>query len=126
LFNYPVERAILLFDILLPFALCFYPITIWVRWFRSDAKFAEPKWRSRISLFGFATSNISLLIIVVTMIHGVISSKILPNAPITAAIFATSLVAIMAALIGTGSLGVPTAICSVLCLLLSLISVVAA
>jgi hypothetical protein len=120
------ERVILLFDVLLPFAMCFYPIKIWVRWFQSDIKFVEPKWRSQVSLFGFVTSNISLLIIVSTMIHGLVSSRVQPDAPITAAIFATSLIAVVAALTGTGSLGFPTAVCSVFCLLVSLISAVAA
>ena len=116
-----VDVGILLWDALFPFALCFYPIRIWVCWFRSDIKFVEPKWRSRITVFGFATSNISLLILIATMLYGLIGSGLQANGPTAAhaelILLTTSLLAIIAALVGTGPLGFPTAACSVLCLL---------
>ena len=126
LFSYVVERGILLFDVLLPFALCFYPIKIWVRWFRSDIKFVEPKWRSRITVFGFAMSNISLLILIAIILHGLIASGFRPYGSIELTILTTSFLAIIAALIGTGPLGLPTAICSVFCLLMLTIGALAA
>jgi hypothetical protein len=110
-----------LFDALL-LALCFYVVKTWFRWFRSEVRFVDPKWRSRITVVGFATSNVSVTIIIALMIHDAIGSGFQPYHPILMrallVVMATAVLVIIAALIGRGPLGFPTAVCSVFCLLI--------
>jgi len=116
-----MDLAGLLFDGLL-LALCVYIVKTWLRWFRSDVRFVDPRWRSRTTVFGFATSNISVAIIIALMIHDAIGSGFQPYHPILMrallVVVATAVLAIVAALIGKGPLGFPTAVCSVFCLLI--------
>jgi hypothetical protein len=109
--------ADLIFGALL-LALCFYVARTWFRWFRSDIKLVEPKWRSSITAFGFAASTISLAVIIVLILHGLVASGFPPYQFIALRILlATALSAIVAAMVGTGPLEIPTVACSVFCLL---------
>jgi hypothetical protein len=111
------------------FALCFYVVRAWLRWFRSEPKLVAPVWRSSITLFGFAASTISLASIIFLMIYASVSSSFTPYHPTAVLadriIFLTSLTAIVAGIIGTGPLETPTFACSVLCLLILFIALFA-
>ena len=110
-------------------ALGLYVVSAWVRWFRSEAKRIAPEWRSSITVFGFAASTISLASIISLVIFASISS-ITPYHPTALLayriIFVTSLTAIVAGIVGTGTLETPTVVCSVLCLLVLLVTAFAA
>jgi hypothetical protein len=40
-------------------ALCSYVARTWLRWLRTEVKLAEPRWRSGVTVFGFALTATS-------------------------------------------------------------------
>ena len=103
-------------------ALGFYVARTWVRWFRSPVKLVEPRWRSVTTLFGFALTTASFLIIAALAVHAVITGglpyydRVLMGAMRVGIL--TALVGMAAAFIGTGQLENPTIAVSGLCLLI--------
>ena len=110
-------------------ALCFYVVRTWFRWFHGETRLVAPKWRSSITVFGFAASTVSLACVVFLSIYGSISSSFTPYNPMVlgseAIIFVTSLTAIVSGIVGTGPLETPTFVCSVVCLVLFVIEGIA-
>jgi hypothetical protein len=103
-------------------ALCVYVARTWVRWSRSDLKLSEPQWRSSVTTFGFGASTASLVVIVALAAHALTTGG-LPHYHFILLLafrvgFLTALCGIMASLIGTGQLEVPTIACSLVCLLI--------
>jgi len=102
-------------------ALCFYVARTWLRWLRAETKLVPPKWRSGVTTFGFSACTVSLTTILFFMVYATVSSSLTPYHPISLLayriIFATSLLAIVAAVVGKGPLETPTFVCSLLCLL---------
>ena len=123
--NSPAEFGILVFDGLLPLAVCFYVVRTWVRWFQGDSRNVKRQWRDGITVFGFAASNVAVLNIIATMFYGLIGRGLQPQSSISVwasiIVLATALTGLICALVGTGSLGIQTAICSSSCLLILLI-----
>jgi hypothetical protein len=103
-------------------AMGIYVAGTWVRWFRSDARVVEPRWRAWMTVVGFALSNVSLLLIVLLSVHAAVTGGFPyyhPTLMLAFLIgFVTALAAIIAAIIGTGQLENPTFFCSVFCLLI--------
>jgi hypothetical protein len=103
-------------------AVCFYVARTWVRWFRSKVRLAEPRWRSGVTVFGFALTTASLLIIVALAVHAVITGGLPYYHPILMRAMGigilTALAGMVAAFIGTGQLENPTIAVSGLCLLI--------
>lgn len=124
-FTRTADLGPMIFGALLPVALSIYIIGVWVRWFQSDPRLATPKWRNRVTAFGFAASNFAVAIIVATMFRDLAGGRFQPSdstlALIFAGVLASTLLATLAAIIGSGPLGVPTAVCSALCLIVLLI-----
>jgi hypothetical protein len=102
-------------------ALCFYVGRTWLRWSRAETKLVLPKWRSGVTTFGFSACTVSLITILLLMVYATVSSSLTPYHPISLLahriIFATSLFAIVAGIVGKGPLETPTFVCSFLCLL---------
>jgi hypothetical protein len=102
-------------------ALCFYVGGTWVRWFRAEPRPVSPKWRNSVTTFGFSACTVSLVAILLLMLYATVSSSLTPYHPISVlayrTIFATSLLAIVAGIVGKGPLETPTFVCSLLCLL---------
>jgi predicted membrane protein len=119
--NGVADTVILLFDVLLPLAVCLYLVRTWVRWFRGDTRFPEPRWRSGVTVFGFAASTMSVLIVLAVMLYGLISSGLQPQGSTSAhailTVAVTALIGLISAFIGKGPLGIPAAVCSGSCLL---------
>lgn len=107
-------------------ALCVYVIRTWIRWFRTETKLPSPKWRGIITTSGFAASTVSLATIIFLTVYASLSSSLTPYHPTAVLayriIFVTSLSALIAGIIGKGSLETPTFICSLLCLLVLVIT----
>ena len=120
----------MLFGVLLPLALCLYIVRTWVRWFRIEPRLVEPKWKSRITVFGFAASNVAVAIIFAIIFRDAAGNSFQPSDSTLAiallSILASALLATVAALIGTGPLRFPTVVCSVLCLIVLFIHGLAA
>ena len=99
-----------------------YVARTWVRWFRSNTRLTEPRWRSIATAFGFAASSLSLSIIVFLAIHAIVTGGFpYYSPPLLLAFrlgFLTALAGVFAAIVGKGPLEVPTIISSVLCLLI--------
>jgi len=100
---------------------CFYVGRTWLRWFRAEPRLVSPKWRSGVTTFGFSACTVSLITILLLMVYATVSSGLTPYHPISVlayrTIFATSLLAIVAGIVGKGPLETPTFVCSLLCLL---------
>jgi hypothetical protein len=81
----------------------------------------SPKWRSGVTAFGFSACTVSLVTTLLLMLYANVSSSLTPYHPISVlayrTIFVTSLLAIVAGIVGKGPLETPTFVCSVLCLL---------
>jgi hypothetical protein len=98
-----------------------FVVRTWRSWWRSDVRRSAARWQAGISVFGFASSNASLAIVMLIMVQGFIGSGYVLDRPL--GIFAlwvacvSALVGIFAAFGGKGRLGFPTAICSAGCLL---------
>jgi hypothetical protein len=109
--------------------LSFYVIRTWKRWFRSDPKLVQPEWRSAITIFGFAASTASLVAIIGLAVHAFITGGLPYYHPVLMFAFRlgflTALLGMVAALIGTGPLEVPTIVCSVLSLLIWIVEALA-
>jgi hypothetical protein len=103
-------------------ALSFYVARTWMRWSRNDPRPARPQWRSGITAVGFAASTVSLAVIVSLAIHALITGGLRYYHPVLLFAarfgFVAALLGIVAALIGSGQLEVPTIVCSGLCLLI--------
>jgi hypothetical protein len=121
--------ADVLFDAFL-LALCFYVGRAWLRWFRAEPRLVSPKWRSGVTTFGFSACTVSLVTILLLMLYAAVSSSLTPYHPIAVlayrTIFVTSLLAIVAGIVGKGPLETPTFVCSLLCLLVLAIALFAA
>jgi hypothetical protein len=121
----PGEFGILVFDGLLPLAVCFYLVRTWVRWFQGDSRNVKRQWRDSITVFGFAASNIAVLIIITIMFYGLLGRGLQPQSSTSVwasiIVLATALAGLICAFVGTGSLGIQTAICSCSCLLVLLL-----
>lgn len=106
--------------------LCFYTVRAWFRWFRCEPKLVAPVWRSSITVFGFGSSTISLACVIFLVIYASISSSLTPYHPTALLIYrticVTSLTAIIAGIVGEGPLETPTFVCSVVCLVILLIT----
>jgi hypothetical protein len=102
-------------------ALCLYVGRAWLRWFRAEPRLVSPKWRSGVTTFGFSACTVSLVTILLLMLYATVSSGLTPYHPISVlayrTIFVTSLLAIVAGIVGKGPLETPTFVCSILCLL---------
>jgi hypothetical protein len=102
-------------------ALCLYVGRAWLRWFRAEPRLVSPKWRSGVTTFGFSACTVSLVTILLLMLYAAVSSGLTPYHPISVlayrTIFVTSLLAIVAGIVGKGPLETPTFVCSILCLL---------
>jgi len=100
--------------------LCFYVWKAWVRWFRSETRLAPPKWRSAVTLCGFCACSLALGTILLLIVYATVSSSLTPYHPVSLlayrTIFAASVFAIVAGIIGKGPLETPTFVCSLLCL----------
>src|SRR5258708_30738382 len=55
-------------------ALCSYVARTWLRWLRTEVKLPEPRWRSGVTVFGFALTTTSLLVIVVLALPAFITA----------------------------------------------------
>jgi hypothetical protein len=101
-------------------ALCFYVGRTWLRWFRAETRLVPPRWRSGVTTFGFSACTASLITILLLTVYATVSSSLTPYHPISLLayriIFATSLLAIVAAIVGKGPLEKPTFVCSLVCL----------
>jgi hypothetical protein len=99
-----------------------YVVRTWLRWFRSEVRLSPPRWRSAITAVGFGMSTACLTLIVALGIHAIITGGFpYYSAPLMLAFriqFFTALGGLLAALIGTGQLEVPTIVSSLLCLLI--------
>lgn len=118
----------MLFDVFV-LGLCLYVVGTWVRWFRTDVKIASPRWRSGITMFGFLANTVSVVTVVPLMFFANSSSYILyhPTAQLASRIiFTTSLLAMIAGIVGIGELETPTLVCSLTCLLILFIHAFAA
>ena len=124
------ERFLIAFDYLFPVLLCVYPVRTWILWSRNEQKVVQPTWRGWVAVIGFGLSNISLLIVVATVVWGLVGSGRYADTPIAAGfiltLLTTSLLAIIAAIVGTGPLGIPTAVCAGFCVLMLMIHALAA
>lgn len=104
------------------FALCFYVVRSWRRWFRAEVKLKAPRWRTGIALFGFLSASTSLLIIIALAVHALITGGFPYYHPVLILAFRlgflTATCGVLAAFIGTGQLEIPTIVSSLLCLLL--------
>jgi len=102
-------------------ALCFYVGRTWLRWFRAEPRLVSPKWRHGVTTFGFSACTVSLVTMLSLTLYTTVSSSLTPCHPISVlayrTIFATSLLAIVAGIVGKGPLETPTFVCSLLCLL---------
>ena len=91
-------------------------VRAWARWARSETDDSAPKWRKWIAVSGFAASNISLLMIMLTMGSGYFTHAYIPDTPLgllaMRITFVTALAGFLAALVGTGRLTIPSAVCS--------------
>ena len=107
-------------------ALCFYVGRTWFRWFRAEPRLVSPKWRSAVTVIGFSASTVSLVTILLLMVYAAVSSNLTPYHPISLLayriIFTTSLLAIVAGIVGKGPLEKPTFVCSLVCLLVLVIA----
>jgi len=103
-------------------AFCAYVTRSWVRWSRNQVKLTPPRWRSGITIIGFGASTTSLAVIVALGAHALITGGLPYYHPILMLAFRvgflTALGGVLAALIGTGQLEVPTTFSSLLCLLI--------
>jgi len=103
-------------------AFCIYIVRTWLRWSRAEVKPSPPRWRSGVATIGFGASTASLTVIIALGIHALITGGFpYYSAPLILAFrvgFLTALCGVVAALIGTGQLEVPTIVSSVLCLLI--------
>jgi hypothetical protein len=103
-------------------ALSFYVAQTWMRWSRNDPRLAKPQWRSGITAFGFGATTVSLAVIVSLAVHALITGGLRYYHPLLLFAarlgFVTALLGMIAALIGSGQLEVPTIVCSGLCLLI--------
>jgi hypothetical protein len=88
------------------------------------------RWRSGVTVIGFAACTVSLVTILLLMFYATVRSSLTPYHPILVladrTIFVTSLLAIVAGIVGRGPLETPTLVCSVLCLLVLALSLFAA
>jgi hypothetical protein len=110
-------------------ALCFYAGKTWLRWFRSNVRLTEPRWRSGVTVFGFTLTTVSLLIIVALALHAVITGGLPYYHPILMRAMgigiSTALAGMVAAFIGSGQLENPTIAVSGFCLLIWFVEVIA-
>ena len=111
-------------------ALCFYVGRTWLRWFRAQPRLVSPKWRSVVTTIGFSACTVSLVTILLLMLYATLTSGLTPYHPISVlafrTIFVTSMVAIVAGIVGKGSLETPTFVRSLLCLLVLAVALFAA
>src|SRR6202158_5050541 len=102
-------------------ALCFYVGRTWFRWFRAEPRLVSPKWRSGVTAIGFSACSVSLVTLLLLVLYASVRSSLTSYHPISVlayrAIFVTSLLAIVAGIVGKGPLETPTLVCSLLCLL---------
>jgi hypothetical protein len=102
-------------------AFCVYIVRTWLRWSRSEERLSPPRWRSGITAFGFGASTASLTLIVALGVHAIITGGFQHySVPLMLAFhigILTALCGLLAALIGTGQLEVPTIVSSLFCLL---------
>ena len=100
--------------------LCFYVGRAWIRWFQAKPKLAPPRWRSTVTVFGFSACTVALVTLLLLMTSATVISNLTPHHPVSLiadrAIFATSVFAILAGIVGKGPLETPTFVCSILCL----------
>jgi Co/Zn/Cd efflux system component len=91
--------------------LSFYVARTWVRWLRSKVKLTEPRWRSGTTVFGFALTIVSLLLIVALAVHSLITGGLSYYHPTLMRAMRigvlTALAGMVAAFIGTGQLENP-------------------
>ncbi|MBZ5571876.1 MAG: hypothetical protein LAO09_08360 [Acidobacteriia bacterium] len=106
-----------------------YVVRAWARWFRSETKLSDPRWRSGAAAFGFAASTVSLLIVIAVAVHAFITGGLPYYHPIFLLAFRvgllTALCGVGAATIGKGQLETPAVVSSLLCLLVWIIEGVA-
>jgi hypothetical protein len=111
-------------------ALCFYVGRTWFHWFRAESRLVSPKWRSGVTVIGFSACTVSLVTILLLMFYATVSSSLTPYHPISVlanrTIFVTSLLAMVAGIVGKGPLETPTFVCSVLCLVVLALALFAA
>jgi hypothetical protein len=90
----------------------------------------SPKWRSGVAVIGFSACTVSLVAILLLMLYATASRSLTPYHPISVVanrtIFVTSLLAIIAGIVGKGPLETPTFVCSLLCLLVLALALFAA
>ena len=112
--------AIVVWGLLIGFSV--YTVSTWLRWCRAEVRLSPPRWRSGIAVLGFGASTASLTLIVALGVHALITGGFpYYSPPLILAFrlgFLTALCGVVAALIGTGQLKVPTIVSSLLCLLI--------
>jgi hypothetical protein len=110
-------------------AFCVYIVRTWLRWSRAEVKLSPPRWRSGITTIGFGASTASLVLIVALGVHALITGGFpYYSHPLMLAFsvgFLTALCGLLAAVIGTGQLEVPTFVSSLLCLLIWFVAAIA-
>lgn len=106
-----------------------YVVSSWVRWFRTDVKLTNPKWRTVIATLGFVASTASLAAITALSVHAILTGGFPYYHPVLVlgfrVGFLTAACGLIAALIGTGQLKVPAISCSLLCLLIWFVTAMA-
>jgi hypothetical protein len=111
-------------------ALCYYVGRTWFHWFRTEPRLVSPKWRSGVAAIGFLACTVSLVSVLLLMLYATVSSSLTPYHPISVlahrTILVTSLLAIIAGIVGKGPLETPTFVCSLLCLLVLALALFAA
>ena len=110
-------------------AFCVYVVRTWLRWSRAEVKLSPPRWRSGGTTIGFGASTASLTLIVALGIHALITGRFSYYSPPLMLAFSvgflTALCGVLAAVIGTGQLEVPTFASSLLCLLIWFVAAIA-
>jgi hypothetical protein len=110
-----------LFPIAFIFSLSYYIGRAWIRWSRTVPRFSTPRWRTMTTFCGFVSAAISLAIIALQFVYSLFGGSLVPTGPMWAIAMllglATAGIGVIAALVGTGQLEIPTVVCSVLCLL---------
>jgi hypothetical protein len=103
-------------------AFCSYVVRSWFRWSRTEVKLTAPRWRSGVTIVGFAASSVSLSVIIALGAHAIFTGGLPYYHPLLMVAFRigflTALVGVLAALTGKGQLEKPTIISSLLCLLI--------
>ena len=101
---------------------CLYVVRSWRHWYRSKSGFPKTSWRTCIAFLGFVSASVSLFTIIALAVHALLTGGFpYYSPPLIFAFrlgFLTALCGVLAALIGTGPLEIPTIVSSLMCLVI--------